>query len=135
VHTQSPSSAELATVTLTYKGRRDQAKAVRSDLRALLGDCPIADDLILCASELAANAIVHSRSGLRGAAFTMNATLCPGRYGLVSVLDRGGPWHSPATGPGSHHGLDIIRALATEWDIEGDHLGRTIWARIDWPDL
>jgi hypothetical protein len=40
----------------------DQIRAVRADLRALLGDSPIADDVILCASELAANAALHSRS-------------------------------------------------------------------------
>ena len=33
-----------------------------------------------------------------------------------------------------HHGLDIVRALATDWGIDGDHTTRTIWARFDWPD-
>jgi serine/threonine-protein kinase RsbW len=101
----------------------------------MLTDCPIADDLILCASELAANASLHSRSGLRGATFTVRVVVCPGLYASVSVQDRGGPWHSPEAGPSSRHGLDIIRTLATEWDIEGDQFGRTIWVRIDWPDL
>jgi serine/threonine-protein kinase RsbW len=73
VHSPTPESAELATVTLTYKGKPDQARAVRADLRKLLGDSPIADDLILCADELAANAILHTRSGLRGATFTLHA--------------------------------------------------------------
>ena len=35
--------------------------------------------------------------------------------------------------PTRHHGLDIIRAVADEWGIDGDHTGRTIWARFDWP--
>jgi hypothetical protein len=28
--------------------------------------------------------------------------------------------------------LDILRALAKEWGITGDHAARTIWARFDW---
>src|SRR6266478_3363036 len=43
-------------------GTTEQIRAVRADLRGLLGDCPMADDVILCASELAANAAIHSRS-------------------------------------------------------------------------
>jgi hypothetical protein len=34
--------------------------------------------------------------------------------------------------PTRHHGLDIVRALADEWGIDGDHTTRTIWARFDW---
>jgi anti-sigma regulatory factor (Ser/Thr protein kinase) len=124
---------ELATVTLTYKGKPDQIRVVRADLRVLLADCPMTDELILCASELATNAAAHSRSGLRGATFTVRAEVCPGRYARIEVRDRGGPWHGPSAGPNGHHGLDIIRALASEWNIEGDQLGRTIWVRIGWP--
>jgi hypothetical protein len=58
---------------------------------------------------------------------------CPGRYARIEVQDRGGPWHGPSAGPNGHNGLDIIRALASEWNIEGDQLGRTIWVRIGWP--
>jgi hypothetical protein len=35
--------------------------------------------------------------------------------------------------PTRHHGLDIVRAVADEWGIDGDHTTRTIWARFDWP--
>ena len=38
-------------------------------------DCPRADDVILCASELAANAALHSRSRLPGGTFTVRATV------------------------------------------------------------
>jgi hypothetical protein len=63
---------------VTYPGTADQIRVVRADLRALLDDCPMADDVLVCASELAT------------------------------------PW--PTTGL-----------------IEGDHDGRTVWARFDWP--
>jgi hypothetical protein len=60
---QTPVPRALAprTASVTYPGTTEQIRAVRADLRGLLGDCPIADDVILCASELAANAAIHSR--------------------------------------------------------------------------
>jgi len=36
--------------------------------------------------------------------------------------------------PARHHGLDIVRAVADEWGIDGYHTTRTIWARFDWPE-
>jgi hypothetical protein len=34
--------------------------------------------------------------------------------------------------PTRHHGLDIVRTLASEYGIDDDQNGRTIWARFDW---
>lgn len=39
--------------------------------------------------------------------------------------DNGGPWTLAVSDPTRHHGLDIIRTLASGWGIEGDHTGRT----------
>jgi hypothetical protein len=44
---------------VTYPGVAEHIRAVRADLRALLAKCPMADDVVLCASELAANAALH----------------------------------------------------------------------------
>ena len=93
----------------------------------------MADDVILCVSELAANAAIHSDSRMPGGTFTVHATLCPGDYIWVEVEDSGGPWipkHSDTT---RSHGLDIIRTLASDWGIDGDYRARTVWARFDWP--
>jgi len=38
-------------------------------------------------------------------------------------------WSADSTG---QHGLDIVRALATDWGTDGDHAIRTTWARFDW---
>ena len=48
--------------------------------------------VILLASELATNAILHSRSGHPGRVFTVRATLYPGDYAWVEVIDQGGAW-------------------------------------------
>jgi anti-sigma regulatory factor (Ser/Thr protein kinase) len=116
----------------TYPGTAEHIRIVRADLRAALHEYPMAEDVILCASELAANAAVHSRSRLPGRTFTVRVKISPDGYALVEVEDDGGlstPGICDSTG---HHGLDIVRALATDWGIDGDHTARTIWARFDW---
>jgi anti-sigma regulatory factor (Ser/Thr protein kinase) len=92
----------------------------------------MADDVILCASELAANAAIHSHSHLPGGTFTVRAKISPGGYAWIEVEDNGGSWTPTVRDPSQHHGLDIIRALASECGIDGDQNGRTIWARFDW---
>ena len=87
--------------------------------------------MILCASELAANAAQHSRSRLPGGTFTVRATINPDHYAQIELQDNGGPWNQAMVDPTRHHGLDIIRAVADEWGIDGDQTSRTIWARFD----
>ena len=119
---------------VTYPGSIEHVSAVRADLRALLRDCPMVDDVILCAHELAANAALCSLSRLPGGTFTVRAAVNPGRYIRIEVEDNGGPWISPPDAPTGHHGLDILRALAKTWGINGDHAARTFWACFDWTD-
>ncbi len=89
--------------------------------------------MILCASELAANAAQHSRSRLPGGTFTVRATVSPDLDARIEVEDNGGPWNQAMIDPTRHHGLDIVRAVADEWGIDGDQTGRTIWARLIGP--
>jgi hypothetical protein len=52
----------------------------------------------------------------------------------IEVEDSGGPWNQHACPDGRPHGLDIVRAYAAAWGIDGDPLtGWAVWARIDWP--
>jgi hypothetical protein len=88
----------------------------------------------VCASELAANATQHSRSRLPGGTFTVRVAIGPGHHARIEVRDTGGPWNQGMIGPTRHHGLDIVRAVADEWGIDGDQTGRTIWARFDCPE-
>lgn len=130
----APQALAPRTREITYLGAAGHIRAVRADLRPLLRDCPMADEIILCASELAANAALHSRSSLPGGTLTVRASIHLGRQVHIEVEDDGGPWIAGARDSTGHHGLDIVRALATDWGIDGDHTARTIWARFDWPD-
>ena len=124
----------MRTSEVTYPGTAEHIRAVRADLRPLLVDCPMADDVILCASELAANAALHSKARLPGGTFTVRAEISPGHYVRMEVEDDGGPWTAKITDSTGHHGWDLVRALATDWGIEDDRTTRTIWARFDWPE-
>ena len=120
------------TVARTYPGMTAQIRTVRSDLRNLLVDCPAVDDVVLCASELATNAVRHSRSGLRGGSFTVRVTVVRGVSVRVDVQDDGGPWTPALADPDRHHGLDIVGALAAELAIEGYDHGRTVIVVLSW---
>lgn len=60
-------------------------------LHLLSVGCPAADDLVLIASELAGNAVLHSQS--RGEFFTVRCQAHPGHV-RVEVEDLGGPWRT-----------------------------------------
>jgi hypothetical protein len=133
MHPPAPNALTVRIIAATYLGATDQMSAVRADLRELLGDCPLRDDVILCASELAANAALHSRSRLPGGAFTVRVKISPGEYARIEVEDNGGVWTGGVADHGRHHGLDIVRTLASDWGIDGDCTARTVWARLYWP--
>jgi hypothetical protein len=119
-----------------YPGRPEQVRQVRADLGAILNGCPIADETILVASELAANAVTHSSSRQPGGRFIVRAQVCPGDYTWVEIEDQGGIWAGHNPRDGRPHGLDIVQTIAGDenWGIDGDAtLGRVAWARLDWP--
>jgi anti-sigma regulatory factor (Ser/Thr protein kinase) len=134
MHTPAPRTLRQCTIEVTYPGSTEHIRAVRAGIRAILDDCPRADDAILCTSELAANAAQHSRSRLPGGTFTVRAAVSQDRHVRIEVQDDGGPWNQGMIDPTRHHGLDIVRAVADEWGIDGDQTSRTIWARFDWPE-
>ncbi len=93
MHTPALRTIALRTTEVTYPGGTEHIRAVRADLRAILDDCPRADDVILCASELAANAAQHSRSRLPGGSFAVRAAVNPDLGVRIEVQDNGGPWN------------------------------------------
>jgi anti-sigma regulatory factor (Ser/Thr protein kinase) len=127
-HAEEASPA--ASYQRTFPGRADQLAQVRREIAAYLHNCPAADDLILIADELAANAIVHSRS--RGSTLTVRCQLSA-RSARIEVEDLGGPWRPRHPGD-RPHGLDIIRALTSpdQRGIQVTSTGRTAWATLTW---
>src|SRR5690349_20836143 len=68
-----------------------QVAAARRFLAGLLADWRAKDDALVCLSELATNALLHSRSACPGGIFTVHARPYPGAW-RVGVSDRGGAW-------------------------------------------
>src|SRR3984893_10746885 len=112
----------------------EQSREAPRSLASVLNGCPAADDAILCISELAANSCLHSASREASGTFTVRAEVHQGDYVWIEVEDNGGPWNQHAHPDGRPHGLDIVRAYAAAWGIDGDPLtGWIVWARINWP--
>jgi anti-sigma regulatory factor (Ser/Thr protein kinase) len=129
-----------------FPGTLDQVAEARRFVACLLDECPARDALVSCTSELAANAVVHTASGLSGY-FTVEVT-CP-RSGVarVAVTDAGGPTE-PAAGspveagavdqdvddlPVCGLGLALVAASASCWGYYDTGPGRTVWAEASWP--
>jgi anti-sigma regulatory factor (Ser/Thr protein kinase) len=118
----------VARYAATFIGSPEQVGRVRAKMRTWLDGCPAADDAVLIASELAANAVLHSAS--RGEVFTVRCEVFPS-YCWVEVEDAGGPWHCRQAGD-RPHGLDIVTALAGPdgWGVETAAGCRVTWARV-----
>ena len=96
--------------TATYPGRTDQLHHVRRAGARHLAGCAAAAaaNAVLIASELAANAILHSRS--RAGHFTVRTELHPDHV-RIEAEDFGGPWRRRRP-DGRPHGLNVVEALA-----------------------
>jgi anti-sigma regulatory factor (Ser/Thr protein kinase) len=122
----------------TYSGLPATVSHVRRDVRSILGPCPedVADDLELVVSELAANAIRHSRSGADGGTYTVRVSHQATEkvpYIWVEVLDQGSPAWDGILRPEPTHGLSLIQHLSTWMGSDDEPDGRrTVYARLDY---
>jgi anti-sigma regulatory factor (Ser/Thr protein kinase) len=115
----------------SYPGVPEAVTAARHHVADALAGTPCIDDALFALTEVAANAVLHTRSGRPGGWFTVAADVVPGVLAAIVVTDQGGPWARRAadTYP---HGLEIVRTMATEVRVDGDEDGRTIWVIFAW---
>jgi serine/threonine-protein kinase RsbW len=108
-----------------------QVREARRFLTTILDGHPAADEAVLCLSELAANATLHSRS--RNGGHYIVRTELRGQCLRVSVHDQGGPWSWHSDGDKRHgRGLLIVSQLARAWGRDGDEsTGWIVWFEID----
>ena len=121
-----------------FRGETSQVPLVRDFVRRYLAGwpCPRAavQDVLLCATELAANAVRHSRSGLPGGHLAVQVVVRPGEWVGVAVEDAGGPWAKRDTDYDAEYGrgLQIVSALSVKVGIIAGGYGRTVWFRCPW---
>lgn len=130
-----PSPAE-GPLCRTFRGEPHQVPLMRD----FVGGClsgrrfphATVDDILVCATELATNAVLHSRSGRPGGHFTVEIAIRAGQSVYVAVKDAGGDWTSPGSAMDDYdaeggRGLLVVAALSADMGITGGTSGRTAW--------
>ena len=118
----------------TFPAAPAQVREARRFLSVMLDGRAAADDAVVCLSELAANASIHSRSRRPGGLFTVRTEL-RGDHLRVEVRDEGGPWSRlPRDNEPHGRGLLIVSQLASTWGRSGDSAtGWTVWFEMHCP--
>ncbi|GAB3644368.1 ATP-binding protein [Streptomyces sparsus] len=103
-----------------------------------------AEDVLLCVSELATNALLHGVPPGRGFRIRIGLTW-DGRLTIEAHDSGGGRPRIPAPGPEpgeegeqpcaeSGRGLLLVRSLADEWGVRERCPGKVVWCAFDAPD-
>ncbi|AKN70666.1 hypothetical protein QR97_13310 [Streptomyces sp. PBH53] len=116
-----------------FPGLPEEVPHARHFVASLLADRGPVEDALLVVSELATNALRHTRSGVVGGWFLVVVGLGDDLV-RIQVVDQGGdrvPHLCPAT---SHEeggrGLRLIDALVKNWGYTILPDGRSVWAEL-----
>lgn len=117
-----------------FPGSYDQVRQVRLFVTRVLDGCPAADEAVLLASELAANAITHTASG-QGGKFVVNVYRGDTRL-MVTVRDNGSDQAPAVQSRGevaeSGYGLGLVELMAHGWGHCGGPRSRVVWFTLEW---
>lgn len=129
----------------TFEGLPEHLTKVREFARLVVGDRDGADLMEMVVSELAGNAIQHSRSGEPGGKFALQVLDFQDRW-HIQVFDQGGPTvpricelmsiESPedldklGDEAEAGRGLAMVAAVSSAWGVVGDGTSRAVWAEI-----
>jgi anti-sigma regulatory factor (Ser/Thr protein kinase) len=132
-------ASSIAWWTRNFRGSKDQVPEVRRWLEDLLPGCGPRGDVLLLASELCTNAIVHSRSGEAGGQFSVDVEWAP-QLARVVVGDQGSA-KAPALVMGkgeagqlgeSGRGLLLVDGVADDWGTASRPNRRWVWTDVRW---
>ena len=117
-----------------FPGRHEQVAHARQFVARALAGCSFAGEAILCVSELATNALLHTASGNEG---EFEVIVQQGRSWIrIAVTDEGSsttpaPRALDATSEAGR-GLGLVALIADRWGQRGNKHGRTVWFELRW---
>jgi two-component sensor histidine kinase len=120
-----------------FPGRADQVPLARQFAMFLFAETSIASEVGFVVTELATNAVRHTRSGQQGGRFTVELVL--GGLAYVGVSDLGGGGYptvryDPLNGPVEREngrGLRAVSQIAAMLGVHGSPVeGHTVWADL-----
>jgi anti-sigma regulatory factor (Ser/Thr protein kinase) len=127
-------AAAIIPQTRIFDGSPKEVRSVRDFVGRLAAGGPVADDIVLLASELAANAVVHTASG-RDGTFSV-VVRADDTWTRVEVHDLGSDIepaiHRADSPEESGAGLGLVEMLADRWGFHGGPSGRVVWFEMDW---
>lgn len=136
-----------------FPGLSEDVPRARRFVAETLTGTPVADDAGLLASELATNAVLHTRSGQTGGSFSVTVEVGPAAV-RVEVRDQGPRLpttqpHRPVQLRTTHQpqrrlravpyddggrGLFIVEHLANRWGTAWDSTYHMVWFELDFKD-
>jgi len=130
--TRDRQAGAVAIASRVFAAQPLQVAQARRFVGGVLAGLGTAEDVVLCVSELASNAVLHSNSREPGGQFAVRVWITDGGGVRAEVEDRGGPWSpDPEAGEERGRGLLIVAALASRWGIAGSTAGRVAWLELD----
>jgi len=125
-----PGGAGPAVRERSFPAELDSVRAARHFVTGLLNQGPddaLASDAAIVATELAANAVLHARSG-----FTLTVSRSPAAL-RIAVRDGDPLIHRNGSMPFDirpGHGLSVVSQLASGWAVERLPEGKVVWADL-----
>ena len=107
-----------------FEPEPESAQAVRRFVEGTLAGDPSLDDILLAASEFAANVIRHARTP-----FTVRLISADDRV-RVEVADGSSIVPAVEDLAESSRGLRMIDAVSTQWGVDVTESGKTVWAEF-----
>jgi anti-sigma regulatory factor (Ser/Thr protein kinase) len=128
----APAIATPLRSSVRFPATAGQVTRARGLLASFLADSPLADDAVLCLSEVATNSVLHSNSHFEGGCFTVSVECYDDGHVRVEVEDQGGPWIQRSKPEGQLSlGLQIVGQLTHEWGIkDASDNARTVWFEL-----
>jgi sigma-B regulation protein RsbU (phosphoserine phosphatase) len=124
---------------LRLRADRHAPAAVRHAIRQILDGtdlAPMADDVLLLATELTTNAVLHAGTDLDVTvevdAARVHVAVADGRRGELPVLDTTSATRRPLLSHG--RGLVLVDRIATRWGVVHDDSGKSVWFDIERSD-